>query len=136
MTTLFGWLIALAALMLAAFLLWVLSRSIAFVRGCQLGVVERRWFGRRMPEGRVVAMRHEVGVQAHILEPGLHFLIPFIYRVRKESILEVGEDEVALVDAIDGGAVSAGRIFARVVAGHNLFQDGEAFLRAGGERGF
>ena len=115
--------------------LYVLFRSVALVRGDQLAVLERRWLGRRMPEGRVVAMRHEVGVQAHILGPGLHFLTPFIYAVTKAPMLDVGEDEIALVEAIDGRPVDPGRIFAKVVSGHNLFQDGEAFLVQGGERG-
>jgi len=91
--------------------LYVLFRSVALVRGDQLAVLERRWLGRRMPEGRVVAMRHEVGVQAHILGPGLHFLTPFIYAVTKAPMLDVGEDEIALVEAIDGRPVDPGRIF-------------------------
>lgn len=128
------WWLAFGTLVIAGGL-YVLFRSVALVRGDQLAVLERRWVGRRMPEGRVVAMRHEVGVQAHILGPGLHFLTPFIYAVRKSAMLEVGEDEVALVEAIDGRPVDPGRIFAKVVSGHNLFQDGEAFLVQGGERG-
>lgn len=128
------WWLAFGTLVIAGGL-YVLFRSVALVRGDQLAVLERRWVGRRMPEGRVVAMRHEVGVQAHILGPGLHFLTPFIYAVKKSPMLEVGEDEVALVEAIDGRPVDPGRIFAKVVAGHNLFQDGEAFLVQGGERG-
>jgi uncharacterized membrane protein YqiK len=45
------------------------------------------------------------------------------------------ENEIGIVESIDGDPVPAGRIFARVVPGHNLFQDGEAFLRNGGEKG-
>src|SRR4051812_23370193 len=77
---------------------YALFRSVALVGGDELAVLERRWLGRRMPEGRVVALRDEVGVQAHILGPGLHFLTPFLYAVTKEKMLEVGEDEIALVE--------------------------------------
>jgi regulator of protease activity HflC (stomatin/prohibitin superfamily) len=125
------WLVVLLAPVLA----FVLSRSVTIVGGKQLAVLERRWVGRRMPEGRVVAMRDEVGVQAHILGPGLHWLTPFIYAVRKSPMLEIGEDEVGLVDAIDGIPIPPSRIFAKVVSGHRLFQDGEAFLVNEGERG-
>ena len=109
--------------------------SIAIVGGGQIAVLERRWLGAKMPEGRVVAMPNEVGIQARILGPGLHFLIPFLYAVRKYSMFKVAEDEVGLVESIDGRPVAPGRIFASVVTGHNLFQDGEAFLSNSGEKG-
>ncbi len=120
--------LAVAALILAYF-------SIAIVGGDQIAVLERRWLGADMPEGRVVAMKHEVGVQARILGPGLHFLIPFLYTVEKVPMIKVDEDEVGLVDAIDGKPVPPGRIFAKVVQNHNLFQAGEAFLANQGEKG-
>src|SRR5687767_147306 len=105
--------LAVAALILAYF-------SIAIVGGDQIAVLERRWLGADMPEGRVVAMKHEVGVQARILGPGLHFLIPFLYTVEKVPMIKIDEDEVGLVDAIDGKPVPPGRIFAKVVQNHNL----------------
>jgi len=116
-------------------LLIFLYNSIAIVGGDQIAVLERRWLGRGMPEGRVVAMRNEVGVQARILGPGLHLLIPFLYTVEKVPMIKIGEDEVGLVDAVDGKPIPPGRIFAKVVQGHNLYQDGEAFLTNGGEKG-
>jgi uncharacterized membrane protein YqiK len=120
-------------ILVAAFLLLILAyNSIAIVGGTQIAILERRWVGAAMPEGRVVAMRNEVGIQARILGPGLHFLIPFLYRVEKSPMMSIGESEVGLVESIDGQPIPAGRIFARVVPRHNLFQDGEAFLTSGG----
>ena len=120
---------------LAALLLFVLFHTIVIVGGTQIAVLERRWLGGSMPEGRVVAMAAQVGIQARILGPGLHFLVPFLYKVEKFPMLEVKETEVGLVESIDGDPVSPGRIFAKVVQGHNLFQDGEAFLTNQGEKG-
>ncbi|MEK7857871.1 MAG: SPFH domain-containing protein [Elusimicrobiota bacterium] len=120
---------------LAALLLFVLFHTIVIVGGTQVAVLERRWLGGSMPEGRVVAMAAQVGIQARILGPGLHFLVPFLYKVEKFPMLEVKETEVGLVESIDGDPVSPGRIFAKVVQGHNLFQDGEAFLTNQGEKG-
>lgn len=115
--------------------LWFLYNSVVIVGGTQIAVLERRWLGKNMPEGRVVAMADEVGIQARILGPGLHLLIPFLYRVEKKPMFDVGANEVGLVESIDGKPVPPGKIFARVVAGHNLFQDGEAFINAGGQKG-
>jgi hypothetical protein len=47
-------------------LVWLLYQSAAVVRGKQLAVLERRWISPRMPEGRVVVLRSEVGVQANL----------------------------------------------------------------------
>jgi uncharacterized membrane protein YqiK len=80
-------------------------------------------------------MRDEVGVQARVLQPGLHFLVPFVYKVLKDDMRIVAEDEVGLVESIDGQPLEPGRIFATRVGGHDTFQDGEAFLRNGGQKG-
>ncbi|HAH05375.1 MAG TPA: hypothetical protein DCM05_02440 [Elusimicrobia bacterium] len=115
--------------------LFVVYHSIVIVGGTQIAILERRWLGRKLPGGRVVAYSTEVGMQARTLAPGLHFVIPFIYRVEKTPMLKIGEDEVGLMESIDGVPVEPGRIFARVVEGHSLFQDGETFLKNGGEKG-
>jgi regulator of protease activity HflC (stomatin/prohibitin superfamily) len=109
--------------------------SIVIVAGSEMAVLERRWFGRKMPQGRVVAMGDEVGIQARTLGPGLHFLIPFIYAARKYPFVEIKDGEIGIVESIDGNPIPPGRIFAQVVEGHNAFQDGEAFLQNGGQKG-
>ena len=109
--------------------------SLVIVGGQEIAVLERRWFGQQMPDGRVVALSREIGIQARILGPGLYFLIPFLFRVVKKPLLIIEEDQIGLVDAVDGVPVQAGRIFARAIEGHNLFQDGEAFLKNHGQKG-
>jgi regulator of protease activity HflC (stomatin/prohibitin superfamily) len=53
----------------------------------------------------------------------------------KSNMMTIGEMEVGLIESIDGKPVDPGHIFAREVPQHNLFQDGEAFLRNGGQKG-
>jgi regulator of protease activity HflC (stomatin/prohibitin superfamily) len=114
----------------------VLANSILIVAGNQIAILERRWIGRKLPEGRVVAMSDEVGIQARTLGPGLHVLFPFLYKIQKRAITEIAQNEIGLIEAIDGVPLSSGRIFARGNRdSHQLFQDGEAFLRNGGEKG-
>ncbi|HVN75713.1 MAG TPA: SPFH domain-containing protein [Thermoanaerobaculaceae bacterium] len=117
------------------FLLIVFFKSFVVVGGTELAVLERKYIGKDLPQGRVVAQRDEIGIQARTLAPGLHLLIPFLYKARKVPFTVIGETEIGVVESIDGDPVPAGRIFAHVVPGHNLFQDGEAFLRNGGEKG-
>src|SRR3989454_5728791 len=128
-------LIVVAAVILVLLILIVAGGMLIVVGGQQVGVVERRYFGRTLPAGRVVAMRDEVGVQARVLPPGLHIMFPFIYVVRKTDMLMISEDEVGILESIDGLPLEPGRIFARRVTGHDSFQDGEAFLRNGGQKG-
>ncbi|MDX1900370.1 MAG: SPFH domain-containing protein [Gammaproteobacteria bacterium] len=116
-------------------ILFVLYNTIVIVGGAQLAILERRWLGVKMPEGRVVAMSNQVGIQARTLGPGLHFLIPFIYRVTKLPLTVIDEKEVGLVESIDGEPVQTGHIFARAFDEHHLFQDGESFLKFHGEKG-
>jgi len=113
----------------------ILYNSIVVVRGKEIAVLERRWIGKAMPKGRVIAMHKEVGVQAKTLGPGMHLLIPFIYTRRKYLFTVIGENEVGLVESIDGNPIPPGKIFAKVAENHNSFQDGEAFLKNNGEKG-
>jgi uncharacterized membrane protein YqiK len=120
---------------IAIVLLIILFNSIVIVGGTEIAVLERRWFGGSMPKGRVVAMYGEIGVQARTLGPGLHVLIPFLYKARKMPFTIIGDQEVGLIESIDGNSILAGKIFAKVAPSHNSFQDGEAFLKNGGEKG-
>ena len=113
----------------------IVSKSVVLVGGMEIAVLERRWFGRNMPQGRVVALRSQVGIQARTLGPGLHFLIPFLYKATKSEFVEIGTGAVGLVESIDGNPIPPGKIFGREVTGHDAFQDGEAFLQNGGEKG-
>jgi uncharacterized membrane protein YqiK len=116
-------------------LIILISNSIIVVRGRELAILERRWFGAGMPRGRVVAMSNEIGIQARTLGPGLHLLIPFLFKSKKIPFTVIGEQEVGLIESIDGASIPAGKIFAKVAPDHDSFQDGEAFLKNGGEKG-
>ncbi|NDC82317.1 hypothetical protein EB093_01445 [bacterium] len=116
-------------------LLIILYNTIVIVGGQELAIVERRWFGQKIGSNRVIALVYEVGVQARTLPPGLHFLIPFLYAVKKIPFTVIGEAEVGLIESIDGNPVPPGRIFGHVVAQHDSFQNGEGFLRNSGQKG-
>src|SRR5262245_35420900 len=104
----------------------------------EIAIKERRYIGRRMPPGRVVATEGEVGIQADVLKPGLHLIKwPFEKVVRKFPLIEIGSDEMGVIEAVDGEPMPAGRIFApdRAQNAHNNFQDPIAFITQGGVKG-
>ena len=115
--------------------LWFAFSSVIVVGGTALAYVERRWFGKKMPPDRVIAFSGEVGVQARTFGPGIHLIWPFIYRVWKSQFVTIKNNEVGHIEALAGNPMPMGRVFGEPVAGHNYFQDGEAFLQNGGQKG-
>ncbi|MEI6378810.1 MAG: SPFH domain-containing protein [Candidatus Falkowbacteria bacterium] len=108
--------------------------SFANAKGDQIILLERRWFGKSMPDGRTVALHNEVGVQARVLGPGFHWLIPFIYKTTKMPFTTIHKNKVGVVRAITGATLPSDKIMAKTVA-CDYFQDGEAFLMNGGQKG-
>src|SRR5947209_17149509 len=119
-------------------LLVILSKILVNIGAREIAIKERRYFGRKMPPGRVVATEGEVGIQADVLKPGLHFIkYPFERVVRKVPLIEIGADELGVVEAVDGEPMPPGRNFApdRAENAHNNFQDPIAFIKRGGVKG-
>lgn len=112
-----------------------LSDMMVIIRGTEIGLVERKYFGKKLPTDRVIAQDGEIGIQARTIGPGVHFFIPYLYRVQKQNFTVIPEDKVGLIESIDGCALTSGHIFGRQVKGHNFFQDAEAFLLNGGQKG-
>src|SRR5438128_6077107 len=116
-------------------LLLILRRIFVNVGAREIAIKERRYMGRRMPPGRVVATEGEVGIQAEVLKPGLHLIKwPFEKVVRKVPLIEIGADELGIVEAVDGEPMPPGRIFApdRAQNAHYNFQDPMAYIKQGG----
>lgn len=120
--------------LLAIVALLVLKSSIVLVRGDKIVVLERKWIGREMPDGRTVALSGEVGILARILGPGFHFLIPFIYKKTYHDFKVILPGQVGLVTAITGAPLPGDKIMAKPVD-CDMFQNGEAFLKHGGQKG-
>src|SRR5712692_8165619 len=129
----------LAVLFLLIVLLVILKRILVNVGAREIAIKERRYFGAKMPPGRVVATEGEVGIQADVLKPGLHFLNPFTERLfgKPVPLIEIGADEMGIIEAVDGEPLPPGRIFApdRAQNAHNNFQDPIAFIKQGGVKG-
>ena len=117
-----------------ACILFFIYNSITIAGGNEVITLERRWLGSQMPDGRTIALSNEVGVQARVLGPGIHLLIPFLYTTSKNRFLEIPKYKVGVVRAITGAPTPSGNFMAKSVE-CDLFQDGEAFLKNGGEKG-
>jgi uncharacterized membrane protein YqiK len=130
--------VLLGALVLLIIFLIIVKRIFVNVGAREIAIKERRYLGAKMPPGRVVATEGEVGIQADVLKPGLHLIkFPFEKVVRKVPLIEIGADELGVIEAVDGEPMPPGRIFApdRAQNAHNNFQDPIAFIKRGGVKG-
>src|SRR4026208_313643 len=101
-----------AALVVIGILWYVVTRFLVNIGAKEVGIKERRYMCRRMPQGRGVAAAGEVGLRADVLKPGLHFVMYPIERVvQKVPLVEIGADELGVIEAIDGEAVRGGSLF-------------------------
>ncbi len=98
------------------------------------GLVIKR-LGRNLPQGRLIAVDGEAGFQAALLPPGWHFPVwRFLAKVETIPLITVPAGEIGLVIANDGAAIPSSRMLGHEVK-CDRFQDAEAFLRSGGQRG-
>jgi uncharacterized membrane protein YqiK len=128
----------IAGFVLLLLLIFIVRRIFVNVGAKEIAIKERRYLGAKMPPGRVVATEGEVGIQADVLKPGLHLIKwPFEKVVRKVPLIEIGSDELGVIEAVDGEPMPPGRIFApdRAQNAHNNFQDPIAFIKRGGVKG-
>jgi len=135
----YGWvLLLILALILYKMILRVFFGTV-IVSQEEIGIVNKKWvlFGkhRTLPDGAIVALFGEAGLQADTLAPGIHFgLWIWQYSVFKVPFTTIDRGHIGIVEARDGHPLSGGRVLGRTVE-CNSFQDARAFLTGGGERG-
>src|SRR4029078_8108525 len=74
----------------------------------------------------------ERGPQITIIPPGTYRINTALFSVVAEDVLEIADNMVGIVTTKEGRALKTGDIAGLEVGGHNLFQDGQAFVDAGG----
>jgi len=88
-----------------------------------------------LPDGKMIALNGEAGIQADTLSPGLHFgLWPWQFSVAIMPFVTIDEGKLGIVEARDGVPLSGGRVLGQQVD-CDCFQNARAFLQNGGQRG-
>jgi uncharacterized membrane protein YqiK len=115
-----------------------------------VGIVEAR-DGHALSGGRVLARAVECnsfqdaraflaaggqrGPQISIVPPGTYRINTALFQVSTGDVLEIPDNMVGVVTTKDGQPLPSGEIAGHEVPGHNLFQDAETFITAGGYKG-
>ncbi len=93
-------------------LIAVIVSSIVKIDGDEVGIVEKKLFGGSLPDGKVLAVNGENGVQAQILAPGWHVKWKWQYNITQIKMIEIKTGLVGLIQAADGQSLPAGEIYA------------------------
>jgi uncharacterized membrane protein YqiK len=99
----------------------------------EIGIVNKKWvlFGKNrvLPDGAIIALNGEAGLQADTLAPGIHFgLWVWQYTVYKAPFTTIDRGHIGIVEARDGHPLSGGRVLAKTVE-CNSFQDAQGRFR-------
>ncbi len=135
----FWWLILLVVAIVCYKLILRFLFGMVIVPEDKIGLVTKKFvlFGlnKSLPDGRIIATKGEAGFQAKALAPGLYFGKWFWqYGVTMEKFTIIPEGQIGLIMAKDGAEIPTGNILAHHVDCDN-FQDAEAFLNNGGQKG-
>ena len=90
----------------------IIASSLVKISGDQVGIVEKKLFGGDLPDGKILAVKSENGIQAQILAPGWHVKWAWQYRVKKEKMIEIKQGHVGLLQTSDGRSLPPGVIYA------------------------
>ncbi|GGA56563.1 SPFH domain-containing protein [Okeania sp. KiyG1] len=115
----------------------------------EIGLVETK-YGKPLEEGKNFAKKvdcnnfqdaqaffdngGQAGKQIATLETGTYYINPEIFTIRKVPIIRIPQGEIGLVIANEGASKSDEQTLGKVVECNN-FQDAEAFLKNGGQKG-
>jgi uncharacterized membrane protein YqiK len=116
----------------------------------KIGVVEAR-DGKPLCNGRIIARQvacdsfqdgqafidngGERGPQMAVIAAGTYRINPFLFSVSLADVVDVPDDKVGVVMTREGCPLSVGEIAGPTVGGHDMFQNPQGFVDAGGSKG-
>ena len=131
----------LVPILAIVFYKWVLRAicGMVIIPENRIGIVTKKFvlFGKNktLPEGRIIALEGEAGIQADPLAPGLYWgYWIWQYEINAVEFTGVPQGKIGLIVARDGSELPMGHILAQKVSCNN-FQDARAFLSNGGQKG-
>ncbi len=133
------WWVLLVVFLILGWKLWLRLLGIVIIPEDSIGIVTKKWvlFGKNknLPDGAIIALKGEAGIQADTLAPGLHIgLWPWQYTVVKQKFINIPTGQIGIVETRDGHPLADGRVLAKKIP-CDSYQNARAFLSNGGERG-
>lgn len=130
----FTWLVLLPILVAIGWWLFPRVSGIRFIPNNRVAIVEKRFSGRGSLKSGFIALNGEAGYQPRVLRGGLHFRMPVQFKIHSVGLVTIPQGKLGYVFARDGAMLDPGQTLASNATAAD-FQDAEAFLRGGGQRG-
>ena len=107
---------------------------VRYVPNDRIGVVEKRFSGKGSIKAGLIALNGEAGFAPTVLRGGFHWLNRVQYRLHIMPLVTITQGKIGYVFARDGAGLEPTQTLASN-RGTSRFEDVEAFLREGGQRG-
>jgi uncharacterized membrane protein YqiK len=129
------WQFLIVVVLIVALLVLLLTLiGVRLIPNNRIGIVEKRFSGKGSLQSGFIALKGEAGYQPNLLRGGLHYLPPIQYVVHIEPLVTITQGKIGYVFARDGTPLEPDQTLASNVQVSD-FQDVEAFLKNGGQRG-
>jgi len=127
--------VGIVIFVVVAAVLFLALSSTVYIAGDEVGIVQKKLLGRKLPAGQIIAVNGENGIQADLLMPGWHFWkFPWMYRIDKKNDIQIKDGFVGLITAKDGLSLPPDTVYAPEWENPNRMTDARYFLTEG--RGF
>ena len=121
----------------AAIVLRLLSKAnfVVYVNNDEIGILERMWSSKGSVENGFIALNGEAGFRPDVLRGGFHMFFPYMYRVHRQKLVVIPQGTIGYVFARGGKPLAPGQVLGTGKHKSPTFEDAEAFLTSGGQRG-
>jgi uncharacterized membrane protein YqiK len=109
--------------------------SVHLIGPAQVGLVNKRFALRKLPEDNPIAFRGEAGYQAEMLMPGLRFKLWPVFSVQKFPWVQVPAGEIGVVIAQVGAPLPIGAKSGAYRREFGNFSNLRQFIELGGQKG-
>ncbi len=127
--------IIVIAVILAAYVVLTVLLSINVIGPTQVGLVQKRFSLKKLPEDNPIAFHGEAGYQAELLTPGLRFKLWPVFGVKKFPWVQIPAGEIGVVIAQVGAPLPIGAKSAEYKPEFENFSHLASFIADGGQKG-
>src|SRR6476620_8979977 len=123
------------AVALIVFVLVGIYKSVHLIGPTEVGLVQKRFSLKKLPEDNPIAFHGEAGFQAELLTPGLRFKLWPLFGVKKFPWVQVPAGEIGVVIAQVGAPLPIGAKSAVAKPALANFSNLHTFTEQGGQKG-
>ncbi len=127
--------IVVLVVVVVALALLIALQSFHTIGPTEVGLVQKRFSFKKLPNDNPIALRGEAGFQAELLTPGLRFKLWPVFGVKKYPWVQVPAGEIGVVIAQVGAPLPIGAKSAEYKAEFGNFSSLERFIAGGGQKG-